>query len=87
MWLTLAAENLGRADTMEACRLIIPLLKHPNRVVREGAVLGLEYYFAHTEVLEALKTALREETESETLKLMLREAVHNAETTLRELSL
>jgi HEAT repeat protein len=74
--LTYAAEILGRdvPDDAVAVPALLPLLKHPSHVVREGAILGLGFHLTGR-VRAALQRAAQEdpslavrETAAETLE-------------------
>jgi hypothetical protein len=54
--LTYAAEILGRevSDATLVLPALLPLLRHPSPVVREGAILGLANHLTH-QVREALR--------------------------------
>jgi HEAT repeat protein len=61
--LTFAAEIAGRSVASEAVREhLLPLLRHPNRSVREGAVYGLREHM-NEDVMKALQ-AVAEKDES-----------------------
>jgi hypothetical protein len=60
--LTYAAEILGRDvnDATIVVRALLPLLKHPSPLVREGAILGLSYHLTD-EVREALSRVVQQD--------------------------
>ena len=59
--LTFAAEWLGRSKHHRAAEVLIPLLKHPAAVVREGAVYGL----SNLEITNTIRFALLQHADAE----------------------
>lgn len=70
--LTFAAEAMGlNGDLALVCDTLGPLLAHPNPLVREGAIYGLEHHLYDPQVKRLLQEAHARET-NETIKGILR---------------